>query len=262
MRIRTLAVMGVCLICYLILCRSVLVSAAEWGDLSGTFIYDGKAPEPRRMQITKDLETCEKFADEIVEQGLLVGEGGGLSNVFVYLKVAKGTKLTIHPDIEQAATAEPVVLDNRHCMFAPHALGLWAGKQTLLVKNSDPIGQAVKIDPVKNQAVNSILPVGGQVEQKFQFGENLPSPIACGIHPWESAWILIHDSPYFAVTAKDGSFTIKNLPVGEWEFRVWQEKVGYLNAKSDWKKGIFKMKIKAGANDLGTIKVAPSLFKK
>ena len=38
-------------------------------------------------------------------------------------------------------------------------------------------------------------------------------------------WVVL-DHPYSAVTGKDGSFEIKNLPIGEHNFTVWQEKVG------------------------------------
>ena len=47
--------------------------------------------------------------------------------------------------------------------------------------------------------------------------------------------------------------------VGQLEFQVWHERVGYL-ATPDWTKGRFEMEIKPGVNDLGTIKVAASLL--
>lgn len=236
-------------------------SAAEWGNLTGKFVYDGPAPKPAKLKLTKDQEFCGKYETEIVDQSLVIGEAGGLANVFVHVKLAKGKKMDIHADYEKLAE-KPVVLDNLHCMFAPHALALWAPKQKLLVKNSDPIGQAVKIDAFNNSSVNAILAVGSEVEQKFQFGEAVAAPVSCGIHPWESAWLLINDTPYFSVTRTDGSFVIRNLPVGEWDFRVWQEKVGNVNAKPTWKKGVFTMKINAGDNDLGTIKLSPDSFNK
>jgi hypothetical protein len=76
-------------------------------------------------------------------------------------------------------------------------------------------------------------------------------------------YVVIRDNPYFAVTGKDGTFEIKNLPVGEeLEFQALHEKAGYLLAKPDWAKGRFKMKIAAGGSDLGAVKVSPSLLMK
>jgi hypothetical protein len=78
-------------------------------------------------------------------------------------------------------------------------------------------------------------------------------------------YIVVKDNPYMAVSDKDGNFEIKDLPAEELEFTVWQEKSGWLAAKSNWdqKKATFKLKIKAGDdNDLGEIKVNPKLFQK
>jgi hypothetical protein len=75
-------------------------------------------------------------------------------------------------------------------------------------------------------------------------------------------YILPRDNPYAAVTGDDGSFEIKDIPAGTWEFQVWQEVAGYLAAKPEWKKGKFKLEIKPGDNDLGTIQVPADLFKK
>ena len=39
----------------------------------------------------------------------------------------------------------------------------------------------------------------------------------CDVHPWMFAWVTVVDSPYFAVSAKDGSFTIKDVPPGKYK---------------------------------------------
>ncbi|MBS0263217.1 MAG: hypothetical protein JSS02_14830 [Planctomycetes bacterium] len=212
--------------------------------------------------ITKDNQVCDQFKAEIVEQDLLVGDENGLSNVFVYIRVPSGKTIDVHADLQKAAE-KPVVLENFHCMFYPHALGVWAKKQKLIVKNRDPLAQVVKIDLLSNSSVNVVMGLdGGEVEQVFQKAERVPANVSCGIHPWESARLLVLDHPYFAVTDKNGAFTIKNIPAGEWEIQVWQEKVGFLVAKPEWKSGRFKQTIKAGENALGTIKVPLSLFEK
>ena len=83
-----------------------------------------------------------------------------------------------------------------------------------------------------------------------------------------NARVLIKDSPYMAVTDKDGKFAIKNLPVGEHTFQVWQEASGYVSSvsidgkKTKWSKGRFDFTVQDGDNDMGVIKVGPSLFKK
>ena len=93
--------------------------------------------------------------------------------------------------------------------------------------------------------------------------EPVPASVACNIHPWMKGWLVVPPTPYVAVSGKDGKFELKNLPVGtEIEFQAWQETKGYLDKANiggkdaGWAKGRFKMKIKAGNNDLGDIKVS------
>jgi hypothetical protein len=83
-----------------------------------------------------------------------------------------------------------------------------------------------------------------------------------------NSYMLVRDNPYFAVTDKDGNFSIKNIPVGEHTFVVWHE-TGYLvdvtvdGKATKWQigdraKGRVKLAIKAGTNSLGKkIEAAP-----
>ena len=236
-------------------------AAADWGNLSGKFIYDGTAPKPNPLNISKDNQVCDQYQAEIVEQGLLVGEESGLSNVFVYLRVPSGKTVAIHDDYKKQAE-QPALIENFHCMFYPHAVGVWAKEQKVLVKNRDPLPQVVKVDLIKNASINLTMGINDEVTQSFQQAERLPAPVSCGIHPWESAWLLVSETPYFAVTDKNGEFTIKNIPVGDWEFQLWHEKAGYLVAKPEWKAGRFKQVIKAGDNSLGDLRIKPELIDK
>jgi hypothetical protein len=42
------------------------------------------------------------------------------------------------------------------------------------------------------------------------------------------AYLLPLDHPYAAVSGKDGVARLRSLPAGEWTFRFWHEKAGYL----------------------------------
>jgi hypothetical protein len=43
------------------------------------------------------------------------------------------------------------------------------------------------------------------------------------------AYIAVFDNPYYAVTGKDGSFTIKNVPPGTYTVTAWQESFGSMD---------------------------------
>ena len=67
--------------------RPTVSRAAEsdkWGDLTGRLIYDGKAPERKKLKVDKDLDCCGKF--DIRDESLMVGPDGGLANVFIYVR--------------------------------------------------------------------------------------------------------------------------------------------------------------------------------
>ncbi|MCE5266566.1 MAG: twin-arginine translocation signal domain-containing protein [Planctomycetaceae bacterium] len=224
---------------------------AKWGDLKGRFVFDGKPPEPKKLKVDRDLECCVKF--DIRDESLMVAADGGLANVYVWLR---NSKASVCPDLTQTAPKQ-VVLDNRDCIFKPHCMAIWYPKQQYSIVNSDPIAQNVAFSPLGDTPANIVLAVGGNASYEFHRKQSAPVPIACNYHPWERAYVLPRDNPYVAISAGNGRFSLTKLPVGEWEFQVWHERPGWLELPQ-WPKGRFRFAIKAGDNDLGTIKIAPA----
>ncbi len=238
--------------------KLVHAADAQWGDLTGQFIYDGKAPERKKLTVDKDVDCCGKF--DIRDESLMVAEDGSLQNVYVYVRT-RGVEIC--PELEQSVEKQ-MTLDNRDCIFATHCMTIWYTKQEFHIVNSDPVAQNVAFSPLGDAPANIVIPAATKDKQteatwKFSRKQRIPVRVLCNYHPWELAHILPSDHPYAAVSAKDGVFTIAKLPVGELEFQVWHEKVGYL-ATPKWSKGRFKMTVKPGANDLGTVKIDPKLL--
>jgi len=240
-----------------------IAAAAEWGSLKGKFVIDGTAPQPTPVKVTKDQDYCGKH--DLVEETAVVGKSGELKNAVVYLKPGFGKKVDIHPDYE-AKLKETVVLDNHFCRFEPHMVLCRVG-QKLKIKNSDPepIGHNTKIDLF---SFNNTI--GAKSEQEIVDSKEfvLPMPVNCSIHPWMSANILSLPHPYMAASKDDGTFEIKDIPVGTHEFQFWHEAQGNLkNIKigsggTTDPKGRAKLKIDAGQTlDLGEIKVPASALK-
>lgn len=225
--------------------------AQQWGDLTGRLVYDGDPPEREKLVVDQDEDYCCQF--DIRDESLMVGEDGGLGNTYVYLR---SRNAPVSPELEEAVE-ERVTLDCHECVFVPHCLVIWYTKQELFVINSDPIADNVAFSPLGDLPVNLVLRAGDTATHRFRRPQTEPVTILCNYHPWELAFILPRDNPYMAITDMDGTFTIPRLPVGDWEFQVWHERVRQLDT-AQWRRGRMSVGIRPGVNDLGTIRIAPA----
>ena len=235
--------------------------AEEWGTLTGKFVLDKKPAAAAPLAAAKANADCNKHV--VVDEKITASEKGELANAFIYLRTADVAVAPSYKDSEKAT----IVLDNKQCRFEPHCLVYRVG-QTLSVSNSDAFGHNSNITPLKQPGVNPIIPAGGAVPVQFKKEENLPTKVGCNIHSWMGGHILIRKDPYAAVSGADGTFVIKDLPIGkELEFHLWHEAAGNLKnvtftGGSSNATGRFKMKIKPGSNDLGEIKVPVAALNK
>ena len=229
-----------------------------WGDLSGQIIVANK---PANVIKAVPPGGCAGAVPPVKQdETLAVGAKGELANVVIWV-TTKGLK--VNPALPPPPAN--VNLDNVGCRFEPHVLGMQVA-QTLVLGNSDLAGHNSKISPFASPGANPLIPAGQSVNFNFLASEGLPVKVECNIHPWMGAWVLARDNPYFAITDVNGKFTIKDLPVGQLEFRFWHEKPGYLKslviggAMQVLKKGTLPQNIVAGVNNLGAIDADPKEF--
>ncbi len=122
-------------------------------------------------------------------------------------------------------------------MYVPHVTAMMVGQQ-LKVKNSDPTLHNVHSLSTVNGSFNKGQP-------NVNDGELMdPQPkapevfrIKCDVHSWMAGWVAVFDHPYFSVTGDDGTYTIKNLPDGDYTLQAWQEKYGTQEQKITVKDG-------------------------
>ena len=174
---------------------------------------------------TKDSICAEKA---IPDESLIVGEDGGLKNVFVYLRrVPPGLPVPMPKGDVRVASVE--------CRFSPHAQVMQVGQELTLV-NKDPIAENCNVRGLTFQFNMTLPPCHDPNDPQtasflVKSGERFPSIIVDDFHPWKRAWLLPLDHPFADVTDANGKFEIRGLPVGEYEFVVWHERVGYLNRR-------------------------------
>lgn len=235
--------------------------AADWGSLKGQFVFDGAAPESKALNVNKDVEFCSKH--ELVDETLVVGEEGGLSNVFVYLYLKRGKKVDIHPDMAEPSS-DPVIVDNKGCRFEPHVTFVRTGQPLEITNSDEGIGHNTNAKLQKNPGFNELVAYGSSIKKVFTKGESYPATIACNVHPWMKAYLLVSENPYAAMSDSKGNFEIKNLPAGEHEFIFWHEGKGNIRnlevgGTKTSRRGRAKLTIPAGDTlDIGQVKISAS----
>lgn len=128
------------------------------------------------------------------------------------------------PDKKFEAPKEQVVIDQRKMAFIPHVVAVQQGT-TVEFLNSDPVGHNVYWPSISgNKKLAHNLGTWPQGQKKpFQFNEVGTAPLLCNVHPEMSGYVVVTPTPYFAVTGKDGSFEIKNIPAGKYTLKTWSE---------------------------------------
>ena len=188
------------------------IAVNDGGTLRGSVKVEGKLPKPPPLQITKSKEFCKNVPNET----LLIGPGRGLRYAVVTLEgIEKGKA------VEKEAVHE---LDNISCRFVPHVLAASVG-QFVLFKNSDPILHTAHALFTHGQPQFNIGLYPGKVSRKPLVTPGVVK-IVCEVHPWMSAYIVVSDNPYYAVTDVYGEYLINDIPAGTYRLKVWHETLG------------------------------------
>jgi hypothetical protein len=191
---------------------------ATVGSLAGTIRFTGKRPARKLIDMSDDPACVEAHHGKAYDESIVVNPNHTLANVFVYVKSGlEGKKFQV--------PSEPVTIDQRGCWFRPRVIGIQTG-QILKVINSDPVTHNIHPQAQVNREWNHSQGQGDPpIERKFTHPEVM-IPVKCNIHSWMHAYIGVVDNPYFAVSGSDGTFSIANLPPGDYVIGAWQEKLG------------------------------------
>jgi hypothetical protein len=212
---------AVVLLCCGALLLNQNVSAAGEGKITGTVKLDGTAPHMKGIDMSKDPYCVKAHASDPAHlETVVVGSGGGLGNVVLYLSEGlSGSALTEAP-------AQVPVFDQKNCVYTPHVLALDIN-QKFKVTTSDQTTHNIHPNPnpmTGNIPWNQSQPPGAAaVEKSWKAAEVIP--VQCNIHPWMHGWFVVVKGPY-ATTDASGAYTINNVPPGSYTVTAWQEDLG------------------------------------
>ncbi len=228
---------------------TVLASTGT-ATLKGQVVYDGDPPKPEKLKFAKDADKrChEGDTDDLTWE--VDPNSKGVKNVVIWVKPGDG-KFFKHDAIPEALRnrKDAVEIDQPYCNFVPHVQAfnpsIFDGKkqaptgQKFVVKNSAPIAHNTNYAGSPAIATNKDnVNLAAKSEREVQLkptgrddrsGDDLVN-LACNIHLWMNAKLWVLDTPYFAVTDKDGKFEIKDVPAGaEIQVLAWHEEAGDSN---------------------------------
>jgi plastocyanin len=183
---------------------------ADGGVVSGVVRFVGAVPKLEPIAVNKNRDVC---GERKASEALVVGAGGGVKGSVVLIEgVTRGKK-----------AKGDVVVDNHKCLFVSHVSAAMAGER-VRVKNSDSILHNTHGFLGKPTVFNLALP---NRDQMIDITKRLTKPgvvrVLCDAHPHMSGWLVVHDSPYVAVTDDQGAFRIDGVPPGTWKITMWHE---------------------------------------
>jgi plastocyanin len=208
-----------------------VLTVAQAGDITGTITLKGTPPAEKAITPLKEDPTCGKFHSEMpTTRFYVVGPKGELADTVVYLEGISGKSA--------GGSAPAVVIDQKGCEYVPQILAVQTG-QKITVKNSDPVLHNVHTQPTvegNKEANQAQMPNGADLNFSFDKPEVFLK-FKCDVHPWMFAWVSVFDHPYYALSGKDGTFKIANVPAGKYTLVAQHRKAGTVKQEIEVKDG-------------------------
>lgn len=184
------------------------VAVQDGSTLAGSVTFAGTPPKLDPIPVNKNRDVC---GEQKPSETLVVGPDRGVRGGVVKIEgVARGRK-----------GSGDVILDNANCLFVAHVTAVGPGDR-VRVRNSDAILHNTHGFLNRTTVFNLALP---NKDQMIDITKRLQKPgvirVLCDAHPHMSAWLVVHDSPYVAVTDERGAFRIGDVPPGAYKVTLW-----------------------------------------
>ena len=112
-----------------------------------------------------------------------------------------------------------VVLDQRNLGFSPRVLAVQVGTR-IEFPNHDRVFHNVFSFRDGKRFDLGLYPVGAV--KTIPFDKPGLSRVFCNIHPEMAAYIMVVDTPVFAVSDRSGQFTLADVPQGTFVYHAWR----------------------------------------
>ena len=218
------------------------ITVADGGIVSGKVTITGGKPTAKGFNLITfpDPVYCGRISTGTgwrVLDEFSIAPDGGLKNVVVFLADAQRGK---------PFTFAPPPIEARDCQFLPFVTVV-KDRSDVMVMNMDPVMHDIQAYETSHLGprvlFNTPLPMNphhrrvvGADSHEHLAGEPMKQLIhmtkgrrifvmQCGFHAYMESWGMVIDNTYYAVTGKDGTFSIPDVPPGNYMLVVWHPQV-------------------------------------
>jgi plastocyanin len=128
-------------------------------SVRGTVHFEGKVPVAKPISMAADPVCAKQHSSPLMAQDVLADSKGNLENVVVFVSEGLGDQKFDPP-------SEPVVVEQKGCMYQPHVMAVRANQKLELV-NDDPTSHNIHPVPTNNREWNKAEPPGTKMEDSF-----------------------------------------------------------------------------------------------
>lgn len=218
------------------------IEVTNGGSISGKIILEGRRPDARVFALVNYPfgSFCKKISDGkgyVRLRDFVVQKDKGLWEAVVAIKnINKGkayrptvadyiaTDCMFHP--ADVADSEMFTVDEEGQMHHEHPnVAILHNHQRMNMFNRDPVIHNIQVfqNEKGNIILNTPLPVSDKTRGgvlNYKKGKRI-SQMICGMHEFMQSWGFVVDNPYFAITAKDGTYKIGGIPPGTYTVSLW-----------------------------------------
>ncbi len=190
------------------------IEVTDGGSVSGKVTFSGDDPAPKIFAITKDNDVCGSGNREV---DFVRVTDGALNDVVVYLDKVKEGK-AFDPATETGA------VNQSGCAFDPFIQVMHNGSD-FTAKNSDTVSHNIHTYEILGRAKKTVFnisqPDQGNVVKQVKLKRGTAMKVECDQHDFMHGFVFVAKSPYFALVADDGSYTIDGVPPGKYTVKAW-----------------------------------------
>ncbi len=122
------------------------------------------------------------------------------------------------------APKEHAVMDQKNLKFVPHVLPVLVGTTVDFLNSDDVLHNVFSPDKCAEKFNLGSWPKGRTKSYTFK-EPGCAATLLCNVHPEMQGFVVVVETPYYAVSAADGSYSINDVPPGKYTLKIWHEKL-------------------------------------